>query len=95
MLLGALLGRAPGGGTGFAVLTREALAPVRALHDRMPVILAPALLEAWLTGPPPRLPLPTGGDLVGQPVSPRVNSVDNDDPGCLAPDEPAQRRLFS
>lgn len=92
MLLAALLGEAPGGGTGFAVLTRPALAPVLALHDRMPVLLPPALLDAWLSGPPPALPDPAGGELVGKPVSPRVNSVENDDPACLEPER--QGKLF-
>jgi len=82
MLLAALVGEAPGGGVGFAVLTCEARAPVRALHDRMPVLLSPALLDAWLAGPPPPLPGPAG-ELVGRPVSPRVNAVENDDPLCL------------
>lgn len=95
ILLAALLGDAPGGGIGFAVLTREARAPVSALHDRMPVLLAPALLETWLAGPPPALPEPPEGELLGRPLSPRINSVENDDPGCLEPpEEPRQGRLF-
>jgi putative SOS response-associated peptidase YedK len=95
MLLAALLGEAPGGGTGFAILTTEARAPVRALHDRMPVLLPASLLDAWLQGPPPALPAPVDGQLVGRPVSTRINSVENDDPGCLEPPEgPRQGRLF-
>jgi len=95
MLLAALLGEAPGGAVGFAVLTREAAAPVRALHDRMPVLLPPGLLDAWLSGPPPALPVAAVGGLVARPVTPRVNSVEHDDAECLeeaAP--PAQGRLF-
>jgi putative SOS response-associated peptidase YedK len=92
MLLAALLGDAPGGGPGFTVLTRPALAPVRALHDRMPVLLSPAMLEAWLSGPAPTLPDPADGELLATPVSPRVNSVEHDDPACLEPER--QRELF-
>jgi putative SOS response-associated peptidase YedK len=95
MLLAALLGEAPGGGTGFAVLTCPARAPVQALHDRMPVLLPPALLDAWLAGPPPTLPDLSRGGLVARRVSPRINSVENDDPGCLEEGEAeAQGKLF-
>jgi len=95
MLLAALLGPAPGGGTGFAVLTTGAGPPVRALHDRMPVLLPPALLEAWLSGSPPPLPGPAGEELAARPVSARINSVENDDPDCLAPRQPdRQGNLF-
>ena len=95
MLFAALLGEAPGGGLGFAVLTTEARAPVRALHDRMPVVLPPSLVEGWLSGPPPALPAARDGELAGQPVSTRVNSVENDDPLCVAPRDPErQGNLF-
>jgi len=95
ILLAALLGPAPDGGPGFVLLTTEARAPVRALHDRMPVVLPSDLLGAWLTGPPPALPAPAEGELQGRPVSSRVNSVENDDPSCLdAPGPPDQGELF-
>ncbi len=91
MLLAALVGPAPGGGIGFAVLTCEARQPVRALHDRMPVLLPASLLDAWLAGPPPPLPAPAGGELVARPVSPRVNAVENDDPRCLEEARPPRQ----
>jgi putative SOS response-associated peptidase YedK len=95
MLLAALLGEAPAGGPGFVILTTDAREPVRALHDRMPLLLPPALLDAWLQGPPPALPAPVDGALQARPVSPRVNAVEHDDPACLAPPPPpAQGRLF-
>ncbi len=95
MLLAALLGEAPGGGIGFAVLTCPARAPVQALHDRMPVLLPAALLDAWLSGPAPALPGASGDGLMARPVSPRVNSVENDDPACLEEAEaPRQGKLF-
>lgn len=79
----------------FAILTTEARAPVRALHDRMPLLVPAALLDAWLTGPAPSLPAPADGALAGRRVSERANSVRNDDAACLAPaDPPAQGSLF-
>jgi putative SOS response-associated peptidase YedK len=94
-LFAALLGPAPDGGLGFAILTTAARAPVAALHDRMPVILPEALLPAWLEGPPPALPAPEDGTLFARPVSPRVNGVEHDDPACLEPAGPAsQGELF-
>lgn len=95
-----------GGGTGgaasglpseiaFVILTTEARAPVQALHDRMPLLVPPALLAAWLQGPPPALPAPADGGLSSRRVSDRVNSVRNDDASCLEPARPpAQGRLF-
>lgn len=95
-----------GGGTGgaascppskiaFVILTTEARAPVRALHDRMPLLVPPSLLDAWLVGPAPALPAPADGALSSRRVSERVNSVRNDDAGCLAPAAPpAQGSLF-
>ncbi len=75
-----------------AILTREALGPVRAIHERMPVIIPPEARAAWLD---PRISAPTqtAGLLAGsqelpweiQPVSTRVNDPQNDDSGCVAP----------
>lgn len=79
----------------FVILTTEARAPVRALHDRMPLLVPAALLDAWLTGPAPSLPAPADGALAGRRVSERANSVRHDDAACLAPAEPpAQGSLF-
>lgn len=73
----------------FVILTTEASADVRGLHGRMPAILSPEGAASWLEHPDPALLAPApAGSLVGQPVSLRVNSVANDDPGCLAPAEP-------
>lgn len=68
----------------FVILTVDANADVRALHDRMPALLADGALEEWLdgTGPPRLAP---EGTLSAREVSPRVNSVANDDPACLEP----------
>jgi len=74
------------------LLTTDANDLVRPLHDRMPVILAPADYALWLdpdvTDPilPEQLlhPFPPAA-MALRPVSTRVNSVRNDDPGCIAP----------
>jgi putative SOS response-associated peptidase YedK len=70
----------------FCVLTAEANALVRPVHDRMPVILDGAQALRWLSRPDPALLAPAPeGLLVATEVSPRANSVANDDPGCLVP----------
>lgn len=80
-------------GPAFAILTTGAVPPVLRLHDRMPVVLPTGAVEAWLApGPPPTLPAPVAGALLGLPVSTRVNSPRQDDPACLAP--PDQGELF-
>ena len=65
---------------------------IRSLHDRMPAILPRAHWEAWLdpeqrdAEPALALLAPWSGEpLVPRPVARRVNSVEHDDPGCLAP----------
>lgn len=75
----------------FTLLTREADSGMRALHDRMPVLVRPDQYDLWLD---PRRqgkdvwPLlhPLGSDqLAFTPVSKRVNSPANDDPSVLQP----------
>jgi putative SOS response-associated peptidase YedK len=83
-------------GTGHAaiasctLLTTEANDVVRPIHDRMPVILAPAAYGRWLdpaVAQPDRLtPLLTpypGGEMTAYPVSTLVNSSAHDDPQCV------------
>jgi putative SOS response-associated peptidase YedK len=87
-----------GGELRFTVLTTAANPDVAALHDRMPALLAPDQVTAWLREGPPALLRPAPrGSLLATPVSRRVNSVKNDDPGCLAPEEeglhPQDRQL--
>jgi putative SOS response-associated peptidase YedK len=88
----------------FTIITGPANALVAPIHDRMPVILAPADYEAWLASPdlaiPQALlqPYPAEG-MTAWPVSRRVNSVKYDDAECAAPVEtevepaPAQAEL--
>jgi putative SOS response-associated peptidase YedK len=74
------------------LLTTDANARLRPIHDRMPVILPPDAWETWLD---PKLrdpaplqpllrPLPDAA-LELQPVSLRVNRPEHDDPDCIAP----------
>jgi len=95
-LLAALAVPGPDGSIGFAIMTTEAVEPVRRLHDRMPVILAGEQVDAWLAdGPPPPLVDPVPGWLSARPVSPRVNSPRVDDAACLDPPvPPPQLSLF-
>lgn len=65
----------------YVILTRESVGEVSEVHDRMPVLLEGAGAREWLRkgklGEPP--------DLVRIAVSPRINRIENDDPGCLEP----------
>jgi len=70
----------------FAVVTTEANGPMRAVHDRMPAILAPGDWAEWLEsdGPAP-LMRPAPDDLLRfWPVSKAVNSPRNNGPELLA-----------
>lgn len=95
LLLAALAVDGAAGPT-FAVLTTDSVEPVVRLHDRMPVVLPPGQVDAWLAeGPAPALAPAVPGYFRGRRVSPRANSPANDDPGCLdAPAPPAQGSLF-
>lgn len=88
----------PQGGPALAsctILTTAANALVAAIHDRMPVILPAEAEEDWLDPTAPaeallaalREPYPAEAMEV-RPANPRVNSPRNDDPGCLAPEDP-------
>jgi putative SOS response-associated peptidase YedK len=74
------------------IITTTANRALAAIHERMPVILAPEDHEAWLATAPERAgdltkllrPYPDDG-VVAYPVSTRVNAVRNDDAECVAP----------
>jgi putative SOS response-associated peptidase YedK len=74
------------------IVTTGANELVRPVHERMPVILPPESYGAWLDPEvqdrerllPLLRPYPTEGMVAG-PVSTRVNSPRNDDPGCIEP----------
>src|SRR5205814_2243845 len=68
----------------FLLLTTEPNALVARFHDRMPVLLGREQAAAWLASPAGELLVPAPESLLeARPVSPRVNSVRNDDPSLL------------
>lgn len=75
----------------FAIVTTAANSAIAPIHDRMPVILRAEDEDAWLAADTPADRLqamlaPYPSELTGQyRVDTRVNSVRNDDPGCLEP----------
>ena len=76
----------------FAIITTDSNELVAEIHDRMPVILAPADYARWLGGEPdPRdLMRPFPAHLMRMwPISTRVNKPENDDPSIIEPIEPA------
>jgi len=82
-----------------AIVTTAAAGPVRALHDRMPVILDPADEPAWIDPSTPAVelhailtPCPVAPSLDYRPVSRNVNDARHDAPDCLDP--PEQAPLF-
>jgi putative SOS response-associated peptidase YedK len=70
------------------IVTVDANALVAELHERMPLIVAPADYDAWLsaesTGLPPALPAEA---MRAYPVSRLVSNARNDVPACLDPVE--------
>jgi putative SOS response-associated peptidase YedK len=72
-----------------SVITTDAQPDLARLHDRMPLVLRREDWAAWLDprsrDPRAVAPLLARHDveLVAYPVSPRVNSPDNDDPSCI------------
>lgn len=77
----------------FTILTRCAIPTIAAIHDRMPVLLGESTWDAWLDPDPAdpaalaRIVDQPPGQLVADPVSTRVNSPANDDPGLIEPIE--------
>jgi putative SOS response-associated peptidase YedK len=61
---------------------------MREVHDRMPVVIAPADYQRWLTAPAAaakRLLVPYTAGMSIVPISSRVNSPKNDDRAVLEP----------
>ena len=74
----------------FAIITTDSNELVADIHDRMPVILAPADYARWLSEEPdPRdLMRPFPAHLMRMwPISTRVNKPENDDPSIIEPIE--------
>ena len=81
-----------------SIVTTAAAGPVRALHDRMPVILTPSQESLWIDPASPAAALhavcapPAAPRLRFRPVSRAVNDARHDAPVCLGP--PEQASLF-
>lgn len=78
----------------FTILTTEATDALASVYSRMPVVLPVDRHEAWLDAGNrdsesllPLLDLPPDDAFIAQPVSTRVNSVKNDDPSLLEPEQ--------
>ncbi len=75
----------------FAILTTDASEDVARIHDRMPVVVAPADRDRWLDRrAEPRelreiLRAPPAGSLVSHAVAIRVNRPAEDDAGLIEP----------
>ena len=70
-----------------AIITTEANAKMGAVHDRMPVIVAPQDYPQWLAGGEGLLrPCPSGALAIRR-VSRAVNDARNDAPGLIEPDQ--------
>ena len=89
----------PDGGTieSCALLTMDAIASMRPIHDRMPVVLLPGQYDAWLDPAQQsgetalKLVRPLGdGLLEAIPVSTHVNNSRHEGPACVAPPETIQ-----
>jgi putative SOS response-associated peptidase YedK len=75
----------------FTIITTDVNDLVARLHDRMPVVIAPEDRERWLKGPDPQnllKPFPSER-MIMWPVSPKLNSPNNDSPDLLEPIEEA------
>lgn len=73
-----------------AIITTDAAPSIRSIHNRMPVILRPDERQQWIdphAAPETLLGLlhPYAGVLDAYPVSPVVNSPENDGPECVRP----------
>jgi putative SOS response-associated peptidase YedK len=86
------------------ILTCDANEPMRAIHDRMPVVIPPESFQIWLDsdihdhGMLSRLLRPFQPDeMTAYPVSTLVNNVRNDSPKLVDPLPPPEKqaRLFS
>ena len=72
----------------FTIVTTRANRLVSEVHERMPVIIAPADYQRWLSAPEAtakRLLVPYTGAMTIAPVGDRINNIKDDDVGLIAP----------
>lgn len=73
----------------FTIIVTIANELIRPIHDRMPVILPPATHQEWLESEGATIPLallqfrPTA-EMIGYPVTPRLNSADHEGADLIA-----------
>ena len=75
----------------FTIVNTEARAAMRVFHHRVPIVLDAEQQARWLdpaADPAALVAGPAFEDFAAQRVSTRVNSVRNDDAGCVAPAGP-------
>jgi putative SOS response-associated peptidase YedK len=78
----------------FTIITTEANALVRDVHDRMPVILVDSDARQWLANGPLQLLTPLAAEMMeSYAVSPRLNDPLIDDPQCIQHDETGEPML--
>ena len=76
----------------FTIVTTEANTAIARIHDRMPVILPPESIDAWLTASAEeacKLLKPREGAFELRAVGKHVSSVRNEGPECLDDADPA------
>lgn len=82
----------------FTILTKEATAPIRQFHHRMPVIFDPAQAEKWFSATPEQAALMIGhetiADLAFHTVGRDVGKVANDRPELIVPVQKIATRLI-
>ena len=69
----------------FTILTTDAGAATRHLHDRMPVILDEAAMLLWTDCGEVHMPADLDDRVHLTPVSPQMNSPHYKEPDCIAP----------
>ncbi len=70
-----------------ALITTDANQTMRAVHDRMPVIIATPEYEAWLSGADGLLKPCPSADIVAYRVSRAVNNARNESPDLIVPEK--------
>ena len=77
------------------ILTTDAVGPLERIHDRMPLVLSSDQWDRWLDpdrkDAPDLLEAPDVSGIEIRQVSPKVNSVKNNEPALLEPYTPAEQ----
>lgn len=79
----------------FTIATTDANEAVARIHDRMPAILPPEAVDAWLAGPPEAahaLLRPYEGEVALRAVGTYVSNVNHEGPECLEDARPGPQQ---